>query len=200
MIWYNHKCIKIGEAAFLVRRLLCIMLAAMLAFCFFSCGKEQGAEEIFALAMDEIKAFDLRDFAEHIAESSASYFDFAVSREKTLSSYGKEALAALYAGISYEITGVGDGFLDVKINSFDFAKITRYVENSYALGTGGSRAEILASLLKSESFSSVYGKTYEIKVKFASEAGKVKFFFDSAENYDFVTSLGLAEMINLMAK
>lgn len=184
----------------MTKRLLCILLAAVLAFCLFSCGKAQGADKAFAGAMDKIKAFDLDGFASYIAESSADYFDFAVAGGESLSLSGKEALEALYFGISYEVTGEADGFLNVKINSFDFEKIARYVENSFALGTGAGRAEILLSLVRGENFASVYGSSAEFRLKYENTADGVKFFFDSAENHGFVTALGLSEMIKLMAK
>ena len=96
-------------------------------------------------------------------------------------------------------TEVGASSLSVKLVSFDFDKLSRYVEDAYALGTGTDKAEILLSLASGGRLSS-YSATYGIKVNFEGEGDGIKIPFDTARNNDFVNALGLSRMISLFAK
>ena len=165
-----------------------------------SCGKVAGADTTFGSAMEKIRLFDIEGFSEYVSQAQSSYFAAVLSEAQKLSESGREALSSLYSGISWEITGVGDSYLNVKLVSFDFDKLSRYISDSYALGIGTGKAELLTSLVAGGKVSLSYGKTYEIKVKFISDEGTIQFPFDSAENSGLIEALGLSQMINLLAK
>lgn len=188
-------------ANFLKKRTASLLLAVLaLAMClslFSSCGKEQSADKFFGAAMERVQNFDTDGFSQYF--SGSAYFDAVMSDAGKISENGREALKALYSGISWQITEVGASSLSVKLVSFDFDRLARYVEDSYALGTGTDKAEILRSLASDSRLSS-YSVTYEIKVNFEGEGDGMKIPFDTAKNNDFVNALGLSRMVSLFAK
>lgn len=188
-------------ANFLKKRTASLLLAVLaLAMClslFSSCGKEQSADKFFGAAMERVQNFDTDGFSQYF--SGSAYFDAVMSDAGKISENGREALKALYSGISWQITDVGESSLSVKLVSFDFDRLARYVEDSYALGTGTDKAEILRSLASDSRLSS-YSATYEIKVNFEGEGDGLTIPFDTAKNSDFVNALGLSRMVSLFAK
>ena len=186
-------------ANFLKKRTASLLLAVLaLAMClslFSSCGKEQSADKFFGAAMERVQKFDTDGFSQYF--SGSAYFDAVVSDAGKISENGREALKALYSGVSWQITEAGESSLSVKLVSFDFDRLARYVEDSYALGTGTDKAEILRSLASDSRLSS-YSATYEIKVNFEGDGMKIP--FDTAKNNDFVNALGLSRMVSLFAK
>lgn len=188
-------------ANFLKKRTASLLLAVLaLAMClalFSSCGKEQSADKIFGAAMEKVQNFDTDGFSQYF--SGSAYFDAVISEADKISESGREALKALYSGVSWQITEAGASSLSVKLVSFDFDRLARYIEDSYALGTGTDKAEILRSLTSDGRLSS-YSATYEIKVNFDGEGDGMKIPFDTAKNSDFVNALGLSRMVSLFAK
>lgn len=188
-------------ANFLKKRTVSLLLAVLaLVMCpvlFTSCGKEQSADKAFGAAMERVRNFDTDGFSQYF--SGSAYFDAVMSDIGKVSEGGREALKTLYSGVSWEITEVGASSLSVKFVSFDFDKLSRYVEDAYALGTGIDKAEILLSLASGGRLSS-YSATYGIKVNFEGEGDGIKIPFDTARNNDFVNALGLSRMISLFAK
>lgn len=188
-------------ANFLKKRTASLLLAVLaLAMClalFSSCGKEQSADKVFGAAMEKVQNFDTDGFSQYF--SGSAYFDAVISDIGKVSEGGREALKTLYSGVSWQITEAGASSLSVKLVSFDFDRLARYVEDSYALGTGTDKAEILRSLTSDGRLSS-YSATYEIKVNFEGEGDGMKIPFDTAKNSDFVNALGLSRMVSLFAK
>lgn len=188
-------------ANFLKKRTASLLLAVLaLAMClalFSSCGKEQSADKVFGAAMEKVQNFDTDGFSQYF--SGSAYFDAVISEADKISESGREALKALYSGVSWQITEAGASSLSVKLVSFDFDRLARYIEDSYALGTGTDKAEILRSFTSDGRLSS-YSATYEIKVNFDGEGDGMKIPFDTAKNSDFVNALGLSRMVSLFAK
>lgn len=188
-------------ANFLKKRTASLLLAVLaLAMClslFSSCGKEQSADKFFGAAMERVQNFDTDGFSQYF--SGSAYFDAVMSDAGKISENGREALKALYSRVSWQITEAGASSLYVKLVSFDFDRLARYVEDSYALGTGTDKADILRSLVSDGRLSS-YSATYEIKVNFEGEGDGMKIPFDTAKNNDFVNALGLSRMVSLFAK
>lgn len=188
-------------ANFLKKRTASLLIAVLaLAMClalFSSCGKEQSADKVFGAAMEKVQNFDTDGFSQYF--SGSVYFDAVISEADKISESGREALKALYSGVSWQITEAGASSLSVKLVSFDFDKLSRYVEDAYALGTGTDKAEILLSLASGGRLSS-YSATYGIKVNFEGEGDGIKIPFDTARNSDFVNALGLSRMVSLFAK
>ena len=191
-----------GKGANFLKKCTASLLLAVLALAvclslFSSCGKEQSADKVFGAAMERVQNFNTDGFSQYF--SGSAYFDAVMSDAGKISESGREALKALYSGISWQITEVGASSLSIKIVSFDFDRLARYVEDSYALGTSTDKAEILR-LLATDGRLSSYSATYEIKVNFEGEGDGIKIPFDTAKNSDFVNALGLSRMVSLFAK
>lgn len=185
--------LKNRTAALLIAVMLLVSSLALLS----SCAAQRSSDELFVAAMESVRALDTGSFSQYFAESA--YFDAFMQNVDGLSESGRQASEALYSSISWEVLEAQPSFLRVKIASFDFDRLLRYVEDSYALGTGTDKAQILLSLISGGRLSS-YVREYEIRVNIKDDDGGMRIPFDTAENSELLNALGLVRVIGLFTK